>query len=219
MGTENKDESDYADGRQPGDWKTKYEGPCWFYIAAEFILLTTYLLAANLLLLDAVIDGEDTVTKDGFIYCNLLGFYVSEESTRWIALALAGFIGGTVFDMKWLYHSVAAGIWHQDRCLWRIIVPFNSAMVSLFTGFLFASGIIPFLKNESFDEIFTLLGFGFVFGYFSDNILAALQNLAHQVFGTLKDDRAGPEKLDKGLRCVPPFIGGTEYGEASPFYG
>ena len=32
-------------------------------------------------------------------------------------------------------------------------------------------------------------------------------------------DRAGPEKLDKGLRCVPPFIGGTEYGEASPFYG
>lgn len=31
--------------------------------------------------------------------------------------------------------------------------------------------------------------------------------------------RAGPEKLDKGLRCVPPSIGGTEYGEASPFYG
>jgi hypothetical protein len=31
--------------------------------------------------------------------------------------------------------------------------------------------------------------------------------------------RAGPEKLDKGLRCVPPFIGGTEHGEASPFYG
>jgi hypothetical protein len=31
--------------------------------------------------------------------------------------------------------------------------------------------------------------------------------------------RAGPEKLDKVLRCVPPSIGGTEYGEASPFYG
>ena len=29
---------------------------------------------------------------------------------------------------------------------------------------------------------------------------------------------AGPEKLDKGLRYVPPSIGGTEYGEASPFY-
>ena len=25
-------------------------------------------------------------------------------------------------------------------------------------------------------------------------------------------DRAGPEKLDSGLRCVPPFIGGTRYG-------
>lgn len=34
-----------------------------------------------------------------------------------------------------------------------------------------------------------------------------------------RNHRAGPEKLDKGLRCVPPSIGGTEYGEASPFYG
>ena len=35
----------------------------------------------------------------------------------------------------------------------------------------------------------------------------------------LRPNRAGPEKLDKVLRCVPPSIGGTEYGEASPFYG
>ena len=64
-------------------------------------------------------------------------------------------------------------------------MPFNSAMVSLFTGFLFASGVVPFLKNESFENALTLLGFGFVFGYFSDNILAALHNVAKRVFGTL----------------------------------
>ena len=57
----------------------------------------------------------------------------------------------------------------------------------MFTGFLFASGVIPFLNNESFEDIYTLLGFGFVFGYFSDNILAALQNLARQMLGTLRD--------------------------------
>jgi hypothetical protein len=61
-------------------------------------------------------------------------------------------------------------------------------MVALFTGFLFASGIIPFLKNETFDELYTLLGMGFVFGYFSDNILAAMYNLAQKVFGTLHSE-------------------------------
>ena len=61
-------------------------------------------------------------------------------------------------------------------------------MVSLFTGFLFASGIVPFLKDESFENILTPLGFGFVVGYISDNILAALQNLARKVFGGLNDN-------------------------------
>ena len=64
-------------------------------------------------------------------------------------------------------------------------MPFNSSIVSLFTGYLFASGAIPFLKNETFDDLYTLLGFGFIFGYFSDNILAAMQNLAQKIFGTL----------------------------------
>ena len=72
--------------------------------------------------------------------------------------------------------------------LWRVIVPFNSAAVSTFTGFLFASGIIPFLKDESFENAFALLGFGFIFGYFSDNILASMQNLAQRIFGTLNDE-------------------------------
>ena len=54
--------------------------------------------------------------------------------------------------------------------------------------------------HESFDNVLTLLGFGFVFGYFSDNILAALQNLARKVFGTVErwltmlNDVAPPQK-------------------------
>lgn len=94
-------------------------------------------------------------------------------------------MGGTVFDLKWLYHSVAWGSWNQDRLLWRLIVPFNSATVSLFTGFLVASGVVPFLKGEAFDTPLPNLAFGFIFGYFSDNILAAMQNFAKKIFGTL----------------------------------
>lgn len=178
---------DYDDGREGGDWKSRYDGRAWFQIILEFLLLFVYLIVANYFLIEAITEKSEENTSEGFIYSTLFGVYVAEEKAKWIALALAGFVGGAVFDLKWMYHSVAKGIWNVDRCLWRIIVPFNSAMVSLFTGFLFASGVVPFLKNESFEDYFVLLGFGFVFGYFSDNILAALQNLAKKAFGTLDD--------------------------------
>ncbi len=185
MVDEPEDQPDYDDGRSEGDWETRYCGRAWSQIVIEFVLLFLYLIFANYLLLDAITVKSDELTRSGFLYNSLLGAYVSEEKAKWIALAIAGFVGGTVFDLKWMYHSVAKGIWNVDRCLWRIIVPFNSSMVSLFTGLLFASGVVPFLKIEAFDNYYVLLGYGFVFGYFSDNILAALQNLAKKAFGTL----------------------------------
>ncbi|MET4807708.1 hypothetical protein [Limibacillus sp. MBR-115] len=187
MADEDEELPDYDDGRPTGEWKTRYVFRAWLQISGEFLLLFLYLAVANYFLIEAITEKPAEIARDGFIYSTLFGVYVSEENARWIALVLAGFVGGTVFDLKWMYHSVAKGIWNVDRCLWRIIVPFNSAMVSLFTGFLFKSGVVPFLKNESFDNYYVLLGLGFVFGYFSDNILAALQNLAKKAFGTLDD--------------------------------
>lgn len=181
------DQPRYDDGRQAGDWRSRYDRRAWIQISIEFALLFFYLLIACYFLVESVTTKSPENTKDGLVYSPLLGVYFVEEYFKWVALAAAGFVGGAVFDLKWLYHSVAKGIWNVDRCLWRIIVPFNSSMVSLFTGFLFASGVIPFLRNESFEDYYVFLGFGFVFGYFSDNILAALQNLAKQVFGTLND--------------------------------
>jgi len=175
---------DLDDGREVGEWTSRYGRSAWVQITIELIYLCLILLFCILVLLDAV-SGKQT---EGIVRSDLLDLNVSSDQAKWVALALAGTIGGTVFDLKWHYHSVAKGMWNRDRVLWRLIVPWNSAMVSLFTGFLLASGIIPFLKNESFDDIFTLLGCGFVFGYFSDNILAALQNLAQKIFGTLDSD-------------------------------
>lgn len=188
MAESEEDHSDLDDGRDVGEWASRYPAGAWLQIVPEFLLLTVYLVLPSFFLLEAVIEPPEGSARVGYVYSTLLGVYVSAANAKWIALALAGFIGGAVFDLKWLYHSVAKGIWNRDRCLWRVIVPFNSAMVSLFTGFLFASGIVPFLKDESFENVLTLLGFGFVFGYFSDNILAALQNLARKVFGTLNDE-------------------------------
>lgn len=184
--TEDEEElPDYDDGRKLGFWSSRYNLRAWTQIIVEFVLLFLYLVVANYFLLDSITEKPDEYAREGFIYSSFLGVYVADDKAQWIALGLAGFVGGAVFDLKWMYHSVAKGIWNVDRCLWRIIVPFNSAMVSLFTGFLCASGVVPLLRNESFDDYYVLLGFGFVFGYFSDNILAALQNLAKKAFGTL----------------------------------
>lgn len=187
MSESDNDVPDYDDGRLEGDWQSRYERRAWVQIVVEFALLLSYLIVAIYFLMEAITAKTPDTTKSGLLYSQMLGVYFVEAHVKWLALATAGFIGGAVFDLKWLYHSVAKGIWNVDRCLWRIIVPFNSSMVSLFTGFIFASGVIPFFRNESFEEFYVLLGFGFVFGYFSDNLLAALQNLAAKVFGTLGD--------------------------------
>ncbi len=179
---------DLDDGRPNGDWKTRFDCTAWLQIVVELAYLCIVLSACVVLLLDAASTKENAGEATGQIGSALLGIQFSIDRANWIALALAGMIGGTVFDLKWLYHSVARGVWNRDRVLWRLIVPWNSAMVSLFTGFLVASGVVPFLKNEAFDEIYTVLGCGFLFGYFSDNILAAMQNFARKIFGTLHSE-------------------------------
>lgn len=178
---------DLSDNRKPGDWSSRYSWVAWIQIAVELLYLLFLLLICLALLFDAIVSSNlNSATEQ--VQSSLMGISITVAIAKWIALAVSGMIGGIVFDLKWLYHSVAYHIWNRDRCLWRVSVPIISAMVSLFTGFLFASGLVPFLKDEPFDNIYTLLGCGFVFGYFSDNILAALQNFALRIFGTLSSD-------------------------------
>ena len=180
-----EEQGDLDDGREQGDWVSRYGIYPWVQITLELLYLLTLLVFCVSVIVDAVSYHADTNKVTGIVYSNIIGMRFTQDIAKWIALGLVGMIGGVVFDLKWLYHSVAKGMWHRDRILWRLIVPINSAMVSVFTGLLFASGAIPFLKNETFDNLFTLLGFGFVFGYFSDSILGAMQNLARRIFGTL----------------------------------
>ena len=113
----------------------------------------------------------------------LVGREVHRDLLKWVAVALSGLIGGNLFVLKWLYHSVAKRIWNQDRLLWRLVVPLASGAVAVFSAFMIYSGIVPFLRAESFKSIYFSMGFGFLIGYFSDNVLAALKNVADSIFG------------------------------------
>lgn len=168
-----------------GQWQSRFCAAAWWQISVELVYLVILLALGTFALLDVALAPASQADAQGAYVSTLLGLKIDPPALRWIALWVAGMLGGTVFALKWLYHSVAKGLWNQDRLLWRLIVPFNSATVSIFTGFLVSSGVVPFLKGEAFGTPLPNLAFGFIFGYFSDNILAALQNFAQKIFGTL----------------------------------
>lgn len=100
-------------------------------------------------------------------------------------MALSGTVGGTAFSLKWLYHSVAKWSWNRDRVLWRLIVPFLSGSLALFVSAMITAEVISVFNDDFFRNFYGALAGGFFIGYFSDNVLAALQNLAVKWFGTV----------------------------------
>jgi hypothetical protein len=107
----------------------------------------------------------------------------------WAGVGLSGVVGGSCFALKWLYHSVAKGLWNRDRVLWRLIVPILSGTVSVFVSMLVASGILSLIDTRFFSNFYGAIGIGWLVGYFSDNVLASLQKLAHKWFGTVDEPK------------------------------
>ena len=179
------DNSKLDDGRPVGSWASRYTKAAWFQIIIELTYLCAILILCLLAVIDPALSKSDITSQVGTYVSYFTGLEIRSAALKWVSLGVSGLIGGSVFSLKWLYHSVAKGVWSRDRILWRFVVPLNSGTVALFTGFLFASGAVPFLKDESLDSPLMAASFGFIFGYFSDNILAALQNFAQKIFGTL----------------------------------
>jgi hypothetical protein len=98
---------------------------------------------------------------------------------------LGGFCGGCSASLKWLYHTVAKQRWHRDRIIWRLVVPVLSAVLSTFSGLLIFSGIVPILSKSPLSNPAGAAAFGFLVGFFSDNVLAGLQRFALSTFGTV----------------------------------
>jgi hypothetical protein len=115
------------------------------------------------------------------------------ELLVWLTIGLSGVCGGTVFALKWLYHSVAKDLWHRDRILWRLLVPILSGTLAAFLAFMIASGIVPFFNKNAFSSFYLAAGFGFFVGLFSDNALAALNRLAIRTFGNVSGSQSADE--------------------------
>ncbi len=172
-------QADPTDGRAPYDWKSKYEDPAarremWIEAIYLGLLLIAMPVLMTLLWLDwpkGLLHLSDTKYQP-----------LAKYAFAWTS----GTLGGVLFDLKWLYHSVARGSWHVDRRFWRIFTPHISGGLSFFFLALVSSGALRIFDTKAADSHSLIVGLGFLVGYFSDSAIAKLTEIAETLFGTIR---------------------------------
>jgi hypothetical protein len=166
---------DLTDGREAGDWETRYtEKSARRQIRTEAAYLLLVLLACLTLIALIGLQGLGELNPAG----------IRTETYRVLApyalAGLGGMVGGTLFAMKWLYHSVAKYTWNQDRWIWRTFTPILSGGVALIVFTLSASRVLPLFGAEIISSNSGALGVSLFVGYFSDKTLSRLERFATQ---------------------------------------
>jgi hypothetical protein len=117
---------------------------------------------------------------------------------------LGGSLGGTLFDLKWLYHSVGKGLWHVERRLWRILIPHISGGHAFAVIVLISSGIFRIFDATTLSRAPVVVGIGFLVGYFSDSAIGKLNEIANTLFGS-----SGKRYPDEDSTRNEPRAGGN----------
>lgn len=167
------------DDREPWKWKSKYlddlEDDAWKHIWREF----KYLGALFVLALVALL-----LHMTGFLYALHRDTVIAPTAAidydifhRGAYCVIMGFLGGTIYDIKILYKSVARGKWHKDRLLWRIATPWVSMALTIVVASMMAEEIF------SSTSVFMPIVIGFFSGYFSESAIGKLYSVAQVLFG------------------------------------
>lgn len=168
--------NDPTDGRRPYEWESRYPAAAIRNIRIEVAYVVCLLFLAPSLMF--VIWREEPKS--------LMSFTNSQYETfsRCCYSWLGGTLGGVLFDVKWLYHTVARGNWHLDRRLWRMLTPHISGGLSFAFVLLSSSGLLRIFNTEELSRPSVVLSVSFLVGYFSDAATGKLAEVATTVFGT-----------------------------------
>ncbi|MFZ5993412.1 MAG: hypothetical protein ACOYU4_00235 [Thermodesulfobacteriota bacterium] len=163
---------DPTDGRKPCDWVTSYPATALKEIRWESIYLLSVLICSLFL-----------------IFANWIGWIIPLfQLPRGQALMLkkytyytsSGLLGGITFGIKYFYRVVARGYWHQDRKYWRIMSPFIAMTVALIIGAMIDASLINAKQPCSGAAVVSI---GFLAGYFADQAVAKMYDIAIVLFG------------------------------------
>lgn len=177
--------TDLTDGRKEDDWKSRYsDRRCRFQICMEAFYLAVLLYgSAFLLLLIWIGTPQDWLNVSDGRYASFQVY-----SYAW----LGGLLGGTLFAIKWLYHTVGKGFWNADRLAWRFFTPHLSSAFSFGLIALVTSSIFPVLDQDLLRQSAAVVGLSLLLGYFSDFTVARLYRLAENLLGPSSDHRKPP---------------------------
>lgn len=166
-----------TDGRVPYDWQSNYpeEARKEMRFEASYVAIVLFISVAGLiLLLLGFLQGESAETST-----------LSNERFQTLESILvyffSGLLGGTVYGMKYFYRVVARGYWSQDRRYWRLFSPWISSCVAFVVGCMVTSG---FIKSVEAQSTLTSICIGFVAGYFADDAVGKMSEVAKALFGT-----------------------------------
>ncbi len=172
-------QSDPTDNRDLLDWQTRYPSPAAGKIRFEAVYLGS-LLAVIPALMFAI---ECHIPR--LLWNNLNTQCIDIVSTYGLAW-LGGTLGGSLFATKWLYHVVARELWNMDRRLWRLFTPHISGGLGFAVIVLISSGILRIFDQRATHSHSAVVGISFLVGYFSDNAVAKLTDVADTLFGTTR---------------------------------
>lgn len=164
---------DLTDSRRPGEWRSRYEPEAWKFIRREAAYLVVFMVTAL-----AVMFLVWLRVPQRWLHLSARDTYVF---SRYAFAGLSGAMGGVLFAMKWLYHTVAKQEWHLDRRPWRYLTPLISGGLAFFTVAIVqsVSAFDPTVVSTNARST----AFGFLIGFFSDNALAKLAEVAETLLG------------------------------------
>lgn len=115
-----------------------------------------------------------------------------EKVQRILYCMCAGLLGGVTFSIKIFYRAVARGKWNLDRQYWRIFSP----LISLSVTSVVAAFMMEDLLNS---RLYWAFAVGYFAGYFSENAVGKMYDIAVILFSTPTEKEKDKEKDEEDV--------------------
>ena len=182
LNNEKKDKSETdttvnTDGKGKYDWISRYPKEAQDVMFWEAVYLF-FIGFATFIILVLVCCGYST---NLFVW---LGCSRTEYYPIGMYLSItyfSGMLGGVVFGAKYFYRVIARGYWSVDRKYWRYFSPWLSGIIGLIVGVMSLSDLLG--GTMSFQLYRSAILIGFFSGYFADEAIGKMAEIANVIFG------------------------------------
>lgn len=167
--------SDPTDGKKMYEWESRYPKEAQKQMFIEGVYLLAIHIAAYLIIFLA--------WKGSLSSWLGLVSPADIQFKKIVYFGASGALGGVTFGIKYFYRVIARGWWHQDRTAWRLKSPWVATTVAIVVGAMIDSAMISSVSSGKSMSGYTVLAVGFLAGYFADEAVGKMYEVATVIFG------------------------------------